>query len=45
MIARDHNRASVILWSLSNETPVKPERTAFPAPTRATPRANSTQLA
>ena len=29
MIARDHNRASVILWSLSNETPVKPERTAF----------------
>ncbi len=29
MIARDHNRASVILWSLSNETPVKPERTIF----------------
>ena len=29
MIARDHNRASVVLWSLSNETPVKPERTAF----------------
>ena len=29
MIARDHNRASVILWSLSNETPVKPERTTF----------------
>jgi beta-glucuronidase len=29
MIARDHNRAAVILWSLSNETPVKPERTAF----------------
>ena len=29
MIARDHNRASVIFWSLSNETPVKPERTTF----------------
>jgi beta-glucuronidase len=29
MIARDHNRASVILWSLSNETPVKPDRLTF----------------
>jgi beta-glucuronidase len=29
MVARDHNRASVILWSLSNETPVKPPRLAF----------------
>jgi len=29
MIARDHNRAAVIFWSLSNETPVKPERFAF----------------
>jgi beta-glucuronidase len=29
MIARDHNRASVIFWSLSNETPVKPQRTIF----------------
>ena len=29
MIARDHNRAAVILWSVSNETPVKPERLAF----------------
>ncbi len=28
-IARDHNRAAVILWSLSNETPVKPERVTF----------------
>ncbi len=28
-IARDHNRAAVVLWSLSNETPVKPERLAF----------------
>jgi beta-glucuronidase len=29
MIARDHNRASVIFWSLSNETPVGSDRTAF----------------
>ncbi|MGO9086593.1 MAG: glycoside hydrolase family 2 protein [Candidatus Sulfotelmatobacter sp.] len=29
MIARDHNRAAVILWSMSNETPVKPERLRF----------------
>jgi beta-glucuronidase len=29
MIARDHNRAAVIFWSVSNETPVKPERTIF----------------
>jgi beta-glucuronidase len=29
MIARDHNRAAIILWSLSNETPVKPERLTF----------------
>jgi beta-glucuronidase len=29
VITRDHNRASIILWSLSNETPPKPERTAF----------------
>ena len=29
MIARDRNRASVIMWSLSNETPMKPERTTF----------------
>jgi beta-glucuronidase len=29
MIARDRNRASVILWSLSNETPVEPARTDF----------------
>ncbi len=29
MIARDHNRAAVILWSMSNETPVKPERLIF----------------
>jgi len=29
MIVRDHNRASVIFWSMSNETPVDPERTVF----------------
>jgi beta-glucuronidase len=29
MIRRDHNKASVILWSMSNETPISDERTAF----------------
>ncbi|MGC2164036.1 MAG: glycoside hydrolase family 2 TIM barrel-domain containing protein [Silvibacterium sp.] len=29
MIRRDRNKASVILWSMSNETPDKPERTVF----------------
>jgi beta-glucuronidase len=29
MIARDHNRAAVILWSLSNETPTDAARTEF----------------
>jgi len=29
MIARDHNRAAVIFWSMSNETPVDPGRTVF----------------
>ena len=29
MIRRDRNHASVILWSLSNETPESPERNAF----------------
>lgn len=29
MIARDHNRSAVMLWSVSNETPVKPERLEF----------------
>ncbi len=29
MISRDHNRASIIFWSIANETSVKPERTAF----------------
>ena len=29
MIARDHNRACVIIWSVANETPRSPERLAF----------------
>ncbi|MBE0668139.1 MAG: beta-glucuronidase, partial [Bacteroidales bacterium] len=29
MITRDKNRASVIIWSMANETPVIPERLAF----------------
>ncbi len=29
LIARDRNRASVIIWSMANETPVSPARTAF----------------
>ena len=29
MVARDRNRASVIIWSVGNETPVSPTRTAF----------------
>ena len=29
MIRRDHNKASVILWSMSNETPISEARTAF----------------
>jgi beta-glucuronidase len=28
-IARDHNRAAIILWSLSNETPIEAARTDF----------------
>jgi len=28
-ITRDHNRASIIIWSVGNETPVSPVRTAF----------------
>ena len=28
-IARDQNRAAIILWSVSNETPVNPDRNAF----------------
>ena len=29
MITRDINRANVVIWSVANETPVSPERTAF----------------
>lgn len=29
MITRDHNRASVIIWSVGNETPISPVRTNF----------------
>jgi beta-glucuronidase len=29
LIARDQNRASVIVWSVANETPISPERTKF----------------
>lgn len=29
MITRDRNRAAIILWSMSNETPKSPERNAF----------------
>lgn len=29
MIARDHNRASIIIWSVGNETPVNETRTKF----------------
>jgi beta-glucuronidase len=29
MIQRDRNKASVVLWSVANETPVTPERTQF----------------
>jgi beta-glucuronidase len=29
LIARDHNRAAVILWSIGNETPINPARIEF----------------
>jgi beta-glucuronidase len=29
MISRDQNRAAIVLWSMSNETPIPPERTEF----------------
>jgi beta-glucuronidase len=29
LIARDHNRAAVILWSVANETPIEPTRLVF----------------
>ena len=45
MIARDHNRASVVFWSLSNETPVKPARTHVSAATCRRLRASRIRLA
>lgn len=29
MVMRDHNRASIIIWSVGNETPISPARTNF----------------
>jgi beta-glucuronidase len=29
MIARDKNRAAIIIWSIANETPVEPPRLKF----------------
>jgi len=29
VISRDHNRAAIAIWSMSNETPISPERTQF----------------
>jgi beta-glucuronidase len=29
IVSRDRNRAAVVLWSMSNETPISPERTEF----------------
>ena len=29
VVARDQNRAAVAMWSMSNETPISPERTVF----------------
>jgi beta-glucuronidase len=29
MITRDHNRASIVVWSVGNETPISPVRTNF----------------
>jgi beta-glucuronidase len=29
LVLRDRNRASVVMWSVANETPRKPERTSF----------------
>lgn len=36
LIARDHNRASVIIWSVGNETPISPPRTEFMSKLAAT---------
>ncbi len=29
IISRDRNRAAIVIWSMSNETPISPERTEF----------------
>jgi len=45
MISRDKNRPSVIIWSIGNETPVKPERLEFMSNLSAIARENdSTRL-
>lgn len=45
MISRDHNRASVIIWSVGNETPVGETRTAFMSSLVATAKSlDSTRL-
>ena len=45
MISRDHNRASVIIWSVGNETPVSEARTNFMKTLLATAKAmDSTRL-
>ncbi len=45
MISRDHNRASVIIWSVGNETPVSAARTNFMKTLLATAKAmDSTRL-
>ncbi len=40
MLTRDHNRASVIIWSVGNETPVSDARTSFMKTLIETARAN-----
>ena len=40
MLRRDRNKASVILWSVANETPVTPDRTNFLKTLAATVREN-----
>lgn len=40
MITRDRNRASIIIWSVGNETPVTPVRTNFMKTLLETARAN-----
>ena len=38
-VTRDKNRASIVLWSVANETPISPARTAFLARLAETARA------